>query len=195
VLYSGKSQPDLTREALLARLEWMRQIGGTAFFVEQAKRCPSLRFDVDRIHQFTEEELLDGLRLVEAEWNRFLVRSRVFDQKRIRQKMRGRRQPRRADIDALYNRVTDPQGPTAHVRLSSDPRDPGQYAGEDLKARAPIVDSEAESDFAACRRVLDRVFEQVALIPFVKGRPVGPPFARQVCCFPASDSVAGRHRG
>jgi hypothetical protein len=81
----------------------MRQIGGTAYFVEQAKGCPNLKFDIDRIPEFTEEELLDALRLVEAEWNRFLVRQRAFDQKRIRQKMRGIRQPRRADVDRLYN--------------------------------------------------------------------------------------------
>ena len=35
-----------------------------------------------------------------------LVRKGAFDQKRIRQKMRGIRQPRRADLDLLYNRTS-----------------------------------------------------------------------------------------
>jgi hypothetical protein len=77
---------------------------GQAFFVRFAKQVPTFTFDLNRIQEFTEEELLDALRLVEAEWNRFLVRRRAFDQKRIRQKMRGIRQPLRADLDVLHNR-------------------------------------------------------------------------------------------
>jgi hypothetical protein len=109
VLFSGLRRTARTREAFQVELREMNQLG-QRFFLRFAKQVPTFTFDLDRIQEFTEEELLDALRLVEAEWNRFLVRKRAFDQKRIRQKVRGIRQVRRADRDVLYNRKRETDG-------------------------------------------------------------------------------------
>lgn len=50
----------------------------------------------------SEQQLLAALAVLEIERHLFLERLRVFDCRRIRQKLRGQRRPRSADMQALY---------------------------------------------------------------------------------------------
>jgi hypothetical protein len=50
----------------------------------------------------TEAQLLDRLTAIEVFRNRFLEKLRDFDRKRLRQKFKGRRQPGKKAVQALY---------------------------------------------------------------------------------------------
>jgi hypothetical protein len=52
--------------------------------------------------ELTEAKLLTVLNRVEATRNCFLERLRMFERKRIREKILGRRTPRKADLKKLY---------------------------------------------------------------------------------------------
>jgi hypothetical protein len=49
-----------------------------------------------------ESQLLDKLTAIEVFRNRFLKRQQNFEHKRLREKMKGRRQPRKKDVQTLY---------------------------------------------------------------------------------------------
>lgn len=51
----------------------------------------------------SEQQLAAALAALEVERHLFLEQLRVFDRRRIRQKLRGRRRPRSADVQALYD--------------------------------------------------------------------------------------------
>jgi hypothetical protein len=57
---------------------------------------------VDDSTRLDEERLLAAMAAIEIERNRFLEQIRSFERKRIREKLRGRRSPRPADVAALY---------------------------------------------------------------------------------------------
>jgi hypothetical protein len=77
-----------------------------------ATRAPfAARYNLDRPRQPDEEELLEALVAIERERNRFLERVRAFERRRIREKLRGRRHPRPADIAAIYAPTAE-AGPT-----------------------------------------------------------------------------------
>jgi hypothetical protein len=54
-------------------------------------------------HKSTDEsQLLDRLTAIEVFRNRFLKKQQNFERKRIREKMKGRRQLRKKDVQSLY---------------------------------------------------------------------------------------------
>jgi hypothetical protein len=67
------------------------------------------QFGLDHSKPPAEQNLLDALATLEIARHRFLEQVRVFERKRIRQKLRGQRKPKAAEIQALYRA---PQGHT-----------------------------------------------------------------------------------
>jgi hypothetical protein len=81
-------------------------------------------FELNVQKQMDESQLLDKLTAIEVFRNRFLKRQQNFERKRLREKMRGRRQPRKKDVQALYEikelEQKDNQSPlSANKNLSS----------------------------------------------------------------------------
>ncbi|MBV9788371.1 MAG: hypothetical protein JOZ51_09370 [Chloroflexi bacterium] len=60
------------------------------------------RFTLEGDRAPSEQQLAAALAALEVERHLFLERLRVFDRRRIRQKLRGQRRPRSADVQALY---------------------------------------------------------------------------------------------
>ena len=58
----------------------------------------------------TNQQLMNAMSSLEIARNRHLEKLRAFERKRIREKMRGRRQPRRKDLDEL-RRIETPSAP------------------------------------------------------------------------------------
>jgi hypothetical protein len=59
------------------------------------------RFSLDPPEELTEDQLLDALTAIEVERNRVLEKVRAFDRKRLRAKLRGRRQMSAAEAVAF----------------------------------------------------------------------------------------------
>jgi hypothetical protein len=77
----------------VGRLSWLvKQRYGTL--------CTCLQLNTQK--PMTEAQLLDKLTAIEVFRNRFLNKLQDFERKRIREKMRGRRQPRKKEVQALY---------------------------------------------------------------------------------------------
>jgi hypothetical protein len=70
---------------------------------------------MDGATRLDEERLLAALAAIEIDRNRFLERLRSFERKRLREKLRGRRSPRPAEVAALYQTTAEKDerpGPT-----------------------------------------------------------------------------------
>jgi hypothetical protein len=57
---------------------------------------------IGKSFDFIEAQLLDRLAAMEVFRNRFLKKLQDFDRKRLREKLQGRRQPRKIEVQALY---------------------------------------------------------------------------------------------
>jgi hypothetical protein len=80
--------------SFLKRVAWIEIRFGFTFGVE-SETSP------------TEQQMLDAVSNLEVERNLWMERLRRYERKRIREKMRGKRKPPRADIHALYD--ADPE--------------------------------------------------------------------------------------
>lgn len=60
------------------------------------------RFGLSSINILTEEQLDLAMNALELEREKFLVKLQIFDQQRLNNKLRGRRSPSAAEIEALY---------------------------------------------------------------------------------------------
>lgn len=72
------------------------------WLVKQRYRSLYRYFELHSHDSMDEARLLDRLTAIEVFRNRFLKKQQNFERKRIREKMKGRRQPRKKDVQALY---------------------------------------------------------------------------------------------
>jgi UDP-2,3-diacylglucosamine pyrophosphatase LpxH len=72
------------------------------WLVKQSRGTLCNYFELNVQKPMSESQLLDKLTAIEVFRNRFLKRQQNFERKRLREKMRGRRQPRKKDVQALY---------------------------------------------------------------------------------------------
>lgn len=96
------------------------------------------RFNLDSLNQLNEQQWLDAVAAIEVERNRFLERLRAFERKRVREKLRGRRFPRPADITSLYRCET--QGIQPDTGEQSNLRDGGKAAATGGERSRPCAE-------------------------------------------------------
>ena len=88
------------RSALMScilRLAWLRR---ERYLIVQSRYAKKYNLGSPNIP--TEANLLDAIATIEVDRNIFLEKIRSFERKRIREKFRGRRQPKKIDIQVLY---------------------------------------------------------------------------------------------
>jgi hypothetical protein len=83
-----------TLSSCIQNLQWL---------VNQRYRTLCNDFELNFQKPMSETQLLNSLTAIEVFRNRFLKRLQDFDRKRLREKMRGRRQARKKDVLALYD--------------------------------------------------------------------------------------------
>jgi hypothetical protein len=78
------------------------------FQFTDARFCSHFGFNADISEAEANERLTQAMASLEAERNLFLERLRLFEKRRIKEKMRGRRSPTKSALKALYqyNRLT-----------------------------------------------------------------------------------------
>lgn len=67
----------------------------------QVRACYASRYSLDQPDKLTEAQLVAALAAMERDRNSYLEHLRAFEKKRIREKMRGQRHPRKADTERL----------------------------------------------------------------------------------------------
>jgi hypothetical protein len=77
-------------------------VGRLSWLVKQPFQELCSRFELNAQKPLSETQLLDRLTAIEVFRNRFLKKLQDFDRKRLREKMQGRQQPRKKDVQALY---------------------------------------------------------------------------------------------
>jgi hypothetical protein len=63
------------------------------------------RFGIRSVNTLTEAQLDLAMNALELERKRFLVKLQIFDRQRLNDKLRGRRSPSKAEIEALYHLI------------------------------------------------------------------------------------------
>ena len=81
----------------ILRLGWLKR---QKYQVVRARFAS--KYHLDSPNTPTEADLLAALAAIEIERNTFLEKIRAFERKRIREKHRGQRHPRKNDIELLY---------------------------------------------------------------------------------------------
>jgi hypothetical protein len=80
----------------ILRLGWL-----TGRKYQQVRACYASQYSLDQPAEPTEAQLVAAMAAIERDRNAYLEQLRAFDIKRIRQKMRGQRHPRKADMEHL----------------------------------------------------------------------------------------------
>lgn len=81
----------------ILRLGWLKR---QKYQVVRARFANTYKLDSPNTP--TEADLLAALAAIERERNTFLEKIRAFERKRIREKHRGQRHPRKKDVELLY---------------------------------------------------------------------------------------------
>ena len=89
--------------ALISCVRLLAELTGRKF--GQTRSGYAARFGFGGLYPATQAQMLGALTAMERDRNLYLAALRAFERKRIRQKMRGQRHPRKADREILFAAV------------------------------------------------------------------------------------------
>ena len=87
------------RSALASCILLMAWLSGKSYL--QMRSCYAAKYNLDRPNTPSPAQLIAPIAEIERDRNQYLEIQRAYDRKRLRQKLRGQRQPRKADSEIL----------------------------------------------------------------------------------------------